>query len=708
MAARQPSSPLRFKPRNGRFFAVIGLLTVLLASPSGGSFARQPPPIEDLLELPFDALLQVQIDSAGKRGEALRDIPASVTIVTREEIASYGWITFEQVLRNVPGFFILSNIEDRFIGTRGIVGGGLQFLVNGISQHPSRQRGLTVPEIARLNIPVESIDRLEIIRGPMSVIYGNNAFLGLVNVVTNDLAAAGSMASVSLGTRGTGKLFGRYAKGSADGFLVLNAGGWGDDGLAGAYADMMSPEQLAGLDPAMHRDMDGDMDQREGSLELSAGWRGLSADLRWTRRDYGIYALTPAFDDGTRVQLDRLQASLGLAHRFSDRLGLRLTGIHSQEAYVADPMDFLFADAQGRQHQESQRWELELDLHWQPSERLSTLLGYRLLHLDGLRNRADSPPVIDVLVRTDPITTHDLFAETGWQLTERLRLTAGGRVSLLPKRYRSTLTNVGDVATVGNETTSVITAYPDDSNPLTGRISLLFAPHPSQVIKLIWGSATQDAGDADIADPERIETLELNSTLTGTRWLLSTSLFQNDIRQIARSLQILDPQTGDYASIDDNSGHWRTRGLELILEGRPLPALNLSASLTWQQTEDRSSGIDPGYSPALLAKLKADWQQGPMTYAAYAEYVDAMDADWDFITSPQQGMIERIGERVPGDWNLGLNLRWDPAGPGPFAALNATNLLDSDNRDPANELTDLERGLIGPGRTLTLTLGYAF
>ena len=46
--------------------------------------------------------------------------------------------------------------------------------------------------IARLDIPVESIDRLEIIRGPMSVIYGNNAFQGVVNVVTNRIDRSGS------------------------------------------------------------------------------------------------------------------------------------------------------------------------------------------------------------------------------------------------------------------------------------------------------------------------------------------------------------------------------------------------------------------------------------------------------------------------------------------------------------------------------------
>jgi outer membrane receptor for ferrienterochelin and colicin len=84
-----------------------------------------------LLDLPFEDLLQVEIRSAGKRAEQLRDIPASVSIVTREDIARYGWQTPAAVLRNVPGLFVLDNTEERFIGTRGAVGGGAQFLVNG-------------------------------------------------------------------------------------------------------------------------------------------------------------------------------------------------------------------------------------------------------------------------------------------------------------------------------------------------------------------------------------------------------------------------------------------------------------------------------------------------------------------------------------------------------------------------------------------------
>jgi hypothetical protein len=104
-----------------------------------------------------------------------------------------------------------------------------------------------------------------------------------------------------------------------------------------------------------------------------------------------------------------------------------------------------------------------------------------------------------------------------------------------------------------------------------------------------------------------------------------------------RTIQTFDADTGEYRTVDDASGRWNTRGLELIAEARPLPGLDLSGSLTWQTTEDRANDIDPGYSPSLLAKLKASYSRGRMTYAAYGRYVDAMDADWDFVTGPSAG-----------------------------------------------------------------------
>lgn len=228
------------------------------------------------------------------------------------------------------------------------------------------------------------------------------------------------------------------------------------------------------------------------------------------------------------------------------------------------------------------------------------------------------------------------------------------------------------------------------------------------MVTLTWGTAAQDNDQLRFGEPEYIETTELSYVQTQPTWTLSASLFNNRISNIVRVIQYIDEETGLYRSIDDNSGEWVTKGLELIGELRPFSGLNLAASVTWQDTDDRETGIEPGYSPSLLVKLKADYTQGPMTYAAFAHYVDDMQADWNFVDGPAEEVTERIGDPVDAYWNLGMNLRYQHPGSGLYANLNVSNLLDEEIRYPANELVDFSHGLIGPGRTITATIGWEF
>lgn len=679
-------------------FCIAGALALGL---SIASPVALPGPQAGLLDLPFEDLLDVEIRSAGKRDEQIRDIPASVTILSREEIARYGWVTFEELLRNVPGFFVLDNIEDRFIGNRGTTGGGVQFLVNGVPQHPSRQKALTVPEIARLNIPVESIDRIEVIRGPMSVIYGNNAFLGVINVVTNEIGLNGPRVSASAGSRDSGRLFARAGTASADGFIVLNAGGYRTDGLEADYADMMGPDQLAALVPGMHTSLDGDVDQRDVSLDVSAGWQDWSADLRYSEKKYGIYGFTPSFDDGNQSRLTTWHAALGWKHGITENLGLSADAIVSDERVEIPDLDLISPAFDGDQRQQSRRYELEFNLLWDPRANLNLLAGYRFQRMDDIRNEADIDIFGNQENTVDAFTVHDLFAELGWSPTTRLRFVGGLRVSRLPDSYDYTSRDYLNNTRLEEDVTV------DDRNIVTGRIAALYSLDAHQVLKLIYGTAAQDNDQIQLTDPERIKTAEINYVQTRSDWSIGASLFQNRISNIVRTIQQLD-DAGLYQPVDDNSGEWKTNGLELIGELRPLDGLNLAASATWQHTEDRKSNNDPGYSPQLLLKLKADYTRGPFTYAAYANYVDEMEADWNFVEGTTQGITERIGKEVDAYWNLGANLRYRHPANGFYADLNVSNLLDTEIRYPANELTDFDQGLIGPGRVFTATVGWEF
>ena len=124
---------------------------------------------------------------AAKYDQKVNEAPAAVIIITAEQIRAYGYRTFAQILDSVPGLFTNTDRNYSYIGFRGF---------NRPGDYTSRV--LLLIDNHRLNdaiydqggagtetpIDVDLIDRVEIIKGPGSSLYGTNAFFGVVNVIT--------------------------------------------------------------------------------------------------------------------------------------------------------------------------------------------------------------------------------------------------------------------------------------------------------------------------------------------------------------------------------------------------------------------------------------------------------------------------------------------------------------------------------------------
>ncbi len=131
------------------------------------------------------------IATAGKRDQSISEIPASVVLINHEEIAAQGYQSVPEILENVTGLYLFRDYSwsggDPIIGMRGFFSPGfnndLIILVNGVNQY---QDYWGFYPFASFPIPVEAIDRIEIVRGPMSVIYGSGAFFGVINIITNE------------------------------------------------------------------------------------------------------------------------------------------------------------------------------------------------------------------------------------------------------------------------------------------------------------------------------------------------------------------------------------------------------------------------------------------------------------------------------------------------------------------------------------------
>ena len=172
------------------------------------------PDYESELEAPFlfsIALDEMKIQMAGKvtssvskKVEKIELAPASIEIITEEEILRRGYRSLEELFHDISGFDITSTKGEQYTllyqrGYRSDLGDRTLVLING-----NEDNGLYTNEahITR-QYPLSSIERVEVIHGPATTMYGANAFLGVINIVTKDayqLVAKGNSMGINAHT----------------------------------------------------------------------------------------------------------------------------------------------------------------------------------------------------------------------------------------------------------------------------------------------------------------------------------------------------------------------------------------------------------------------------------------------------------------------------------------------------------------------------
>jgi outer membrane receptor for ferrienterochelin and colicins len=167
--------------------AIFSLLVLLSATPAPAQDARAA---AHLADMSLEDLMLIKIDSVqGASGfnQKVTEAPASVTIITSEEIQRYGYRTLADILRNVRGFYVGYDRNYSYLGVRGFGLPGdynsrIALLVDGHRLNDNIFD--SAPFGTEFPIDVDLIDRVEVIRGPNSSLYVASAFLGVINIIT--------------------------------------------------------------------------------------------------------------------------------------------------------------------------------------------------------------------------------------------------------------------------------------------------------------------------------------------------------------------------------------------------------------------------------------------------------------------------------------------------------------------------------------------
>jgi iron complex outermembrane receptor protein len=183
------------------------LFGTALYAPSGQKQQGQSGPTSDLTVLSLEELMQLEVQpvrGASLKLETTAEAPSAVTVVTREEILSLQVRTLGDLLANVTGFYVTDDRNYVRLGVRGFQLPGdfntrILLLVDG---HRLNDMVYGSAPVGReFPIDVDLIERVEIIRGPGSALYGSSAIFAVVNVITREPTAVGGVeAAVHAGT----------------------------------------------------------------------------------------------------------------------------------------------------------------------------------------------------------------------------------------------------------------------------------------------------------------------------------------------------------------------------------------------------------------------------------------------------------------------------------------------------------------------------
>lgn len=215
-----------------------GSVLVIMLAGSSSAWAQATLPdlsLEDLMRLDAG-----RVFGASERLQPAIEAPASVSFITAEEIARYGYRTLADILQGVRGMYVSNDRNYSVVGMRGFALPGdyntrMLLLING---HRVNDTVYGQAEVgAEFGLDPAMIERVEIIRGPASSLYGDSAFFVVVNVITRTGASlsGGSMA-LDAGTLGTRLVRGSVGRGLANGVDFALSGTYEEsDGVGRLY-----------------------------------------------------------------------------------------------------------------------------------------------------------------------------------------------------------------------------------------------------------------------------------------------------------------------------------------------------------------------------------------------------------------------------------------------------------------------------------------
>lgn len=536
------------------------VLLITLFPASVWSAERAATDLADLTQLSLEELAETEVISAADFAQQVVDAPSAVSVVTAEEIRRFGYRTIAEILDSMRGIHITRDRDYSYLGGRGYgapgeYAGRIMILIDGYSAAENYFNQIFIAEDGYLDTAL--IERVEYAPGPGSAIYGNNAFLGVINIITRkgrDFDGLDSELTAGSHRDREGRVtWGKRFDNGAE--WLISASRLSNDGVRRYYDG----------------ETNADADLLGERLYLKGSYRNWSLEAasadKWRDNEDSIQGRNYRYRDRNRFINIGHEADLGLNWRTATRLyyGDFLFTAHNHAPFGED-----VATIDGKWY------GVDGKLIYLGLEGHQILFGgeYRVDARQDTLSESYMDTSSEPLYRDD---THDygdirsLYGEDMITLSPSLSVSIGGRYDR--RNYKS-----------------LETAY-STFNP---RLALIYTPWEALSLKLSHGQASRFASlnerllTPEVSEPSRVRTTELVAEHKAGNHRLIGSLYRYHVDRL--------PEFSEVQSQD-------IHGAELESEWQWLGGKTLRLSYAWQNAED-DLGREMPNVPRDIGKLQ--------------------------------------------------------------------------------------------------------
>ncbi|HBI11928.1 ligand-gated channel protein [Franconibacter pulveris] len=558
----------------------------------------------------FGAEQDEMVVTATGFAQKIQNAPASISVISKQQIEDKAYRDVTDALRDVPGVVVTGGASSSDISIRGMSSQYTLFLVDGkrISTRSTRPNSDNSGIEQGWLPPLESIERIEVIRGPMSSLYGSDAMGGVINVITKKVSNTKSWTGSVHGdatfqeNRDSGDLYqtNAYASGPIiDGLLGVKVSGLfsrrQEDQIVNGYNEQrmrngavtlnVTPDDKNDFDLDIARELQ-DRNSTPGMSTAAEVCRGATCtpnEKSETRYEHTTYALTH--------------------HGYYDDF--------NSTSYIQQ-------ETSNNPEREMKAWNTTFNTQNQIflGDHTLTVGGqYRYEKLRDNGNQLEAAQGLNKLTRW----SWALFSEDEWAMTDSFTLTAGLRMDK-DENYGTNWTPRGYGVW-----------HLNDQWTLKGGVSAGYKAPELRQSSASWGQVTGGGrldgiivGNPDLKPEkslsEEIALLWDNGDNLNAGVTLFNTDFKDKITEVRRCNSSADPacQIGnhryDFVSDRVNVDKANMRGVESTFGWEMVKDLNLTANYTFTESEQKSgqfSGKPLNKMPKHMFNATLDWQATP-------------------------------------------------------------------------------------------------